>query len=66
MKALAVIASIFVVALILRIVEVFACNKRIHSVGAMSNKESSKIPTLNINDPEELKEALKQYKDLDD
>lgn len=66
MKALIVIVAFFVVAAALRALDVFTGNKRINSVGAKSNKESAKIPTLNINDPEELKEALKQYKGLED
>jgi len=66
MKAVVIILGCLTLAVVLRVLEVLTSRKRINSVGAKSNRKSSEIPTMNINDPISIEEGLEHYKNLED
>lgn len=66
MKALIIILAAIALSLVLKAIDVFTSRKRINSVGAKSNGFSKNMPKIDITNEEELKEALKYYKDMAD
>lgn len=66
MKAIIIIISSIVLALILKVVDILTSRQNIRSVGAKSNKLSRNMPKIDITDEEQLREALEYYKGLPD
>lgn len=67
MKAIIIIlAASIVIAAALKLIDQYTSLNGVRSVGAKANRQYKGMAKLNINDEEELKEALKAYKDLID
>ncbi|MBQ0043434.1 MAG: hypothetical protein KBT05_00250 [Bacteroidales bacterium] len=65
MKAIIIIFACIILAFVLRVLEVLT-SKPMKSVGARANRKSKTVATIDLNDPESIKQALAHYKDLDD
>lgn len=65
MKAIIIIAAMLVLVVALKVLDALTSG-RINSVGAKSNNHSKRMPRIDINDPESIKEGIAYYKDLED
>lgn len=66
MKALIIIAACLVLAFLFRVIDQLSSRRVINSVGARANSRSKDMARIDINDANQLKEALEHYKDLID
>lgn len=66
MKIIVIISSVLVLAIALRMLDVYTNKSKLKSIGASSNKASRNIPKVDVTDPEDLKRALDYYRDMTD